>query len=152
MVKIDWRKARLDYVTDESMSYVKIAEKYKLNESTVKRHALKNGWVDLRQATLQRATELLPEKAGEQIANFQAEKLKIGKALIDASMTALEKEGNKPNGFKQVREGIVSGYKIATEAMGLDKPNTQINLNQQNNFLTLDQLFLNIEKRAGEEK
>lgn len=150
MPKIDWKKARLDYITDESMSYAKLAKKYHLNESTITRHSQKNGWIDLRKATMQKANELLPEKAGQQIADFQAEKLKIGKWMVGIGVKGLQ--DNPPTKAKEAKEIVKTGYKLATEAMGLDKPNVEFNLNQQNNYLTLDQLFANIERKAEEER
>lgn len=144
MAKINWIKAQREYVTDPTMSYAKIGDKYGVSETAVKEWAAKLNWQKLRADTLQNVAEKLPEKAGDQIASFQAEKLKIGKWMVGVGVKGIQEK--PPRNAREAREVIDSGYKIATEALGLDKPNTQVNI-QNNNFMSLSDFVGQMQKR-----
>ena len=47
MAKIEWSKAKTDYIKDETMSYAKLAEKYGVAKRTVAERAAKENWQKL---------------------------------------------------------------------------------------------------------
>lgn len=146
MPKINWLKAQREYVTDPTLSYAKIAAKYGVSETAVKEWASKLNWQKLRSDTLQNVADRLPEKAGEQIAEFQAEKLKIGKWMVGVGVKGIQEK--PPRNSREAREIVDSGYKIASEALGLDKPGTQVNI-QNNNFMSLSDFVGEMTKRKA---
>lgn len=49
MSKIAWDDVRIRYIADDYYSYAKLAEKYGVATSTIKRRAKKENWQSLRQ-------------------------------------------------------------------------------------------------------
>lgn len=150
MAKIDWKTARKDYVSDESYSFVKIAEKYGVSETSVSKHARKNNWMKLREATLQKITEKLPEKISESVAEYQARKFMHGKKIVERAMGVIEDQKMKFGG-KVANEMIGTGYKIQDQALGLDDPKNVINI-QNNNFISLDEFWKKLDKDIENER
>ena len=127
MAKINWLQAKKDYISDESLSYEKIAKKYGVSKMQVARVAKKQGWVGLRKAAIQNANEMLPKKTGDAISDINARHVQTGKILQTKSMRSIigdpEKgiDGFNPGDFEVARKGVVSGVAIERKAAGLDK-------------------------------
>lgn len=46
--QVDWNVIKTEYVTDSSVSYRSLSEKYSVNQRTLERRAKSEGWVELR--------------------------------------------------------------------------------------------------------
>lgn len=150
-MKIDWTAAKKDYITDETLSYEDIAKKYGLATQSVAARAGKDGWVEQRKKALSKIDQKLIEKATDIVAEFQAKKLKVGQAMVAIGLQGIQ--AHPPRSARESKEVVDSGYKIATEAMGLDKPQNQINI-QNNTFMSIadfgDEIIkaIEVEKQA----
>lgn len=60
--KIDWFEARKVYLSNSTISYKDIAEKFKISLTTVEKRAKSEGWVELRQELGEKAFNELTEK------------------------------------------------------------------------------------------
>lgn len=60
MAKIDWSKALADYLKDGTQSYASMASKYGVSLQAVKKRAVTEGWVNLRQKSIQKVTKSYP--------------------------------------------------------------------------------------------
>ena len=148
MAKIDWTKAQRDYISDPTMSYAKIAFKYGVSETVVKEWSAKMEWQKLREQTARKIAEKLPEKIAESVTEFQARKFHQGKQLTDRAMEVI----TDPTTFissRTAKELIDVGFKIQTEAMGLDDPKTVVNI-QNNTFMSLSDFVGEMHRRRSE--
>lgn len=150
MSKVNWTILRNEYVTDESTSFSTLSAKYNISETSIAVKSSKEGWQEKRKETLEKIKQKLTEKTTETIASFQADKLKAGKYMIGVGLKGIQT--HTPRNARESREIIDSGYKIATEAMGLNDPKVLIQNNQTNNFLTMDEFVKNVNKRIEEEE
>lgn len=64
-MKFDAKKAQHDYVTDNSMTYRSIAEKYNVNTSTVTKYAKKGEWIKKREQYQTEVTQKAINKSKE---------------------------------------------------------------------------------------
>jgi hypothetical protein len=137
MSKVNWTILRNEYVTDESVSFSTLSAKYKISETAIAVRSSKEKWQELRKIALEKINSKLTEKTTETIASFQADKLKAGKYMVSVGLKGIQ--SHAPRNARESREIIDSGYKIATEALGLDNPKIAIqNNNIQNNIMSLD--------------
>ena len=67
---MNWSKIKNEYVSDSSMSYRKLAEKYGVSRAVIGEKAKKEGWRALRQAASERAEAKLLENVGEENARI----------------------------------------------------------------------------------
>lgn len=117
MAKIDWSKALADYLKDETQSYVSIARRYGVSLQAVKKRAGKEGWQDLRQKSIQKVNQRLPEITGEAVAMIDARQAQMGKTLQYIGLKAIVDKGLTPKNFAQAKESIKDGAKIEREAV-----------------------------------
>lgn len=61
-MKFDAKKAEHDYVTDNSMTYRRIAQKYNVNTSTVTKYAKKGEWIKKREQYQTQVTQKAMQK------------------------------------------------------------------------------------------
>lgn len=116
MAKIEWSKAKTDYIKDETMSYAKLAEKYGVAKRTVAERAAKENWQKLRKDTSIKVHQNLSEKVGEVIATARARHIKLGLKLQKKGGKAIR--NIKPKSFEEGRKAVVSGIQIEKEALG----------------------------------
>lgn len=127
------------------MTYAKIAFKYGVTERMVQEVGARENWAGLRETTSLKVREKLPEKIAESISQFQARKFHQGKQVTERAMEVI----NDPNTFvssRTAKELLDTGFKIQTEALGLDKPGTQVNI-QNNTFMSLSDFVGEMAKR-----
>lgn len=60
--KINWTKARKDYISDPTLSYMDIAKKYGVAKKTVEQHATKGRWVATRQSLADKSSAIVEQK------------------------------------------------------------------------------------------
>jgi hypothetical protein len=149
MARYNWGLAKAYYIGHEDASYEDVSKKFGMSVSAIKyyQQRMDENWVELRRQAVQHMAASLPQKTGDKLAEFQAEKLKIGKFLIGVGVQGINE--HKPRTAREAREVIDSGYKIATEAVGLDKPGATVNI-QNNTLLTMDSFVLAMKQRMSE--
>lgn len=72
---VDWDKARRDYISDNTMTYVKIAKKYGVVKKSVEQIASKQKWVETRRELGEKAEAEFRNKLLEQKSKIQDEHL-----------------------------------------------------------------------------
>lgn len=88
---MDWSKIKTEYITDESASYRKLAEKYEVSFTTLSNRAKDEGWVELRRQFKDKTTTKTMEKLSEK----QADKLSRIYDLTDKLLDKLEQAINE---------------------------------------------------------
>jgi len=147
MSKIDWHAAQKDYIEHVEMSMAKIALKYGVSEQAVKNVARKYGWRLMREETYQKVNEKLPEKISDQVASYRARKYNQGKVIAALGIQAVIEGQDKMSPYVGVMATEL-GHKLQTEALDLDKPATQINIQQ--NFMSMADFVAEMHKRKEE--
>lgn len=117
MAKVNWSSALADYLKDQTESYASIARKHGVSLQAVKKRAGKEGWVDLRQKSIQKVNQELPKKIGDKIAEANARQAKIGNWLQWQGVKAIAEKRLEPKNFTQARDSIKEGIKIEQEAL-----------------------------------
>lgn len=82
---MDWKKIKAEYVAG-GISYRKLAQKYDIPFGTLKGHALKEGWNDLREQAKQKAATKIVEIESDK----QAERMNRLLTVSDKLLTAVE--------------------------------------------------------------
>ena len=142
MAKISWSKALIDYLSDETSSYVSIAQKYGVSLQAVKKRASKEKWQNLRINTIQKVDQKLPEKLGEEIAQVNAKHARIGRMLTKKGIKAISKHKMVPKNFDGAKESIKDGVRIEREALNI-QDKQQAPLAIQINFVGVSQEEMN---------
>ena len=107
MAKINWSAALSDYLKDETTSYASISREHGVSLQAVKKRASKEGWVDLRQKSIQKVNQKLPELVGESIADMNARHVRFGKLLQASALREIKERDLKPENFIQATRAIV---------------------------------------------
>lgn len=142
MAKITWSQALIDYISDETVSYSSIAQKYGVSVQAVKKRASKEKWQYLRTNTIQEVDQKLPEKLGEEIAEVNAKHAKIGRLLTDKGIKAIEESKLSPKNFDEAKDSIKDGIRIEREALNIqDKQQSAVAI--QINFVGVPQEEIN---------
>lgn len=89
MSKISWSKALIEYLKDETSSYASIGKKYCVSLQAVKKRAGKEKWQELRQKSIQKVNQRLPEITGEAVAMIDARQAQMGKMLQYIGLKAI---------------------------------------------------------------
>jgi len=123
MVKISWSKALSDYLKDETQSYASIASSYGVSLQAVKKKAGKEKWQGLRQKSIQKVNQRLPELIGESVADINANHAQLGKLLQYVALEAMKENNFKPENLVQALQSIKVGVEIERKALDMDKQN-----------------------------
>jgi hypothetical protein len=78
--------------------------------------------------------------------NFQKQKLEVGKYMVSRGVEGLR--AHAPRSARESKEVVEVGYKIATEAMGLDKAGVTVNVG----IMSIDDFDAELEHREKEER
>lgn len=139
-MKINWSSALADYLKNQAVSYASIAVKYGVSLQAVKKRAGKEGWVNLRQKSIQKVNQELPEKIREKIAEANARQAQIGKWLQWQGIKAIANKHLEPGNFTQAKDSIKEGVRIEREVLTLlNGLSSQIN-QEQINTIELDEM------------
>lgn len=79
----DWKKIKSEYIAG-GISYRKLAEKHGVPFNTLKTHAVKEGWNELRQQTSQKAATKIVEIESSKQAERMKRLLDVSDQLLDA--------------------------------------------------------------------
>lgn len=90
---MNWSKIKNEYVSDSSMSYRKLAEKYGVSRAVIGERAKKEGWRALRQAASERAEAKLLETVGEENARIDGKFYKAVDLLLEEACKCLSTPG-----------------------------------------------------------
>lgn len=121
--KIDWLKAKTEYVSDPTLSLKDIAKKYGVSETVTEERASKEKWVELRRTTLEKAGERLGEKLPETIAEINARHARMGRTLQGKGLKVIMSKD--PETFDDARLSVMSGIRIEREALGISDEQLQ---------------------------
>lgn len=138
--RVDWAKIKMAYITNHRTTLTSLAKRHKLHVKTVEQRAKKGKWQEERAAIQERADALTGQLVVMDIAKFQAAKFQAGMDLAELGMEQLSKlERWGAVGAKMVTE---LGWKLGTEALGLDDKTTINNYNAmvQNNMMSIKDL------------
>ncbi len=142
MAKINWSKALIDYISDETSSYASIAQKYSISVQAVKKRASKDKWQALRTNTILKVDQKLPEKVGEEIAKVNAKHAQIGRLLTDKGIKAIEESKLSPKNFDEAKDSIKDGIRIERDALNIqDRSQSPVAI--QINFVGVPQEEIN---------
>lgn len=86
-MKFNAKKAEHEYITDNSMSYRKLAEKYEVNYTTVQVYGRKHNWVDKRKEYQSK----LAQKTLEKTVEKQSDKLSKLSSATDKAIDYVER-------------------------------------------------------------
>ncbi|MEK7577675.1 MAG: hypothetical protein AAB492_03625 [Patescibacteria group bacterium] len=119
MSKINWSKALVDYLKDETQSYASVARKHGVSLQAVKKRASREEWQGLRQKSIQKVNQELPELIGESMADINARHVQIGRALQAVALKVIKEKNLEPENFMQAVRSIAEGVKIERETLDM---------------------------------
>lgn len=117
-MKVDWLKAKIDYIKDETYTLSDVAAKYGIDYGHLRNVAGQEKWVELRDEIKLKSDKRLTEIVSETIAQVNIRHAGIGKALQGIGLEAI-KGGLRPNTFKDARLAVINGVSIEREALGI---------------------------------
>lgn len=129
--KINWLKAKMDYISNPQETYLSIAGRYRVNHQTVKKKALRENWTRARLNTLQMVDKKATEKVGNKIADVNARQAGIGVAIQGMAIKAMQEknaQGNpviKPKTTDDIRLLALTGVTIERKALNIEKEGNQ---------------------------
>lgn len=83
---MDWNAIKTEYITDESTSYRKLAEKYGVPLGTIFKRAKREKWIELRQ----QSQDKMVAKTVAKIENAQIDRLTRIHSITDKALDKLE--------------------------------------------------------------
>ena len=129
--KIDWLKAKMDYLGNPQETYLSIAGRYNVNHQTVKDKALAENWKKSRLDTLQIADKRATERVANKIADVNIRQAGIGVAMQGMAIKAMQEkdpQGNpviKPKTTDDIRLLALNGVTIERKALNIEKEGNQ---------------------------
>lgn len=121
MAKIDWKRAKIDYLTNEELSLSDIAAKYGIDLGHLYNIAAEEKWKELREEIKAKSEEKLKLIVSETIADIKIRHANIGKTMQAQGLNAI-KAGVRPMTANDIRLYVLTGIRIEREALGLDDP------------------------------
>ena len=102
---MDWKKIKAEYIAGGT-SYRKLAEKYGVPFSTLKEHARREKWTDLRDKARYKADTKFANLMGEKQANRSAKINDVADMLLDKIIEMLGSKDYGVNGVKQLTSAL----------------------------------------------
>lgn len=113
---MDWETIRIEYVTDPSSSYRKLAKKYKVGVQSIVNHSTKEGWLEQRERYKNDVVTKTVAKISEKEANRISKYMEITDTLTKKLIAALELV--EPSDTYALRQ-ITSSLKDLKEMQGV---------------------------------
>lgn len=113
---MDWNAIRQEYITDETSTYRKLAQKYGVGIATISKHARDEDWAGQREQIKNKAIKKSIEKISEQQAKRALNFVNMTDTLAEKLMAALEKVD--PKDTQSLRRIAASLHDLA-EMQGL---------------------------------
>ena len=136
---MDWKKVKAEYIAGGT-SYRKLAEKYGVPFSTLKEHARREKWTELREKARYKADTKFASLMGDKQATRSAKIDDVADMLLDKIIEMLGGNEYGVNGVKQ----LTSALKDIKEIKGIK---SEIDLKEQN--ARIDKLRKEIEDEQG---
>ncbi|KKP64697.1 MAG: hypothetical protein UR61_C0041G0004 [candidate division WS6 bacterium GW2011_GWE1_34_7] len=121
MAKINWASALTEYITDPSKSYRDIATEFGVSHTAVENRAKKENWTQLRDETMAKVRQKLPETTSNKITEAINQEIDIAKLLIANGLTAIQRLSLNPNNWQSAKEAIKDGVTMRRKALSMDK-------------------------------
>lgn len=102
---MDWKKIKAEYIAGGT-SYRKLAEKYGVPFSTLKEHARREKWTELRDKARYKADTKFANLMGEKEANRSAKINDVADMLLDKIIEMLKGNEYGVNGVKQLTSAL----------------------------------------------
>ncbi len=135
--QIDWNQIFYDYVTDEKMSYQKLAEKHNIQLRLIEYKGYRDGWPRKRAEVLQGIYKRIQKEAINDVTIYRKKQLDVGRLISSKALRLLAEEGLEPQSAKDVLSYLVEGLRLEALGLGIpfDKPeqvqNTVVNIGTQ---------------------
>ena len=124
---IDWTAIKTEYIN--GAEYPALAKRHKIKEATLRQRASRNKWSQERQKASQavttKATAVLVESRAEQLANFNADDVRVAKA-IRAKAAKLLQAATTPHELRALAGAFDSAQKIGRLALGASTENSNV--------------------------
>ncbi len=91
---MNWGEIKKEYISDQSMSYRKLSEKYGVSRTVIGDRAKKEGWSALRKAATERAEAKLLENVSEKNAKIDSKCYEAIDLLLKAACDYLKAPGH----------------------------------------------------------
>ena len=139
----DWTAIKTEYIN--GAEYPALAKRHKIKEATLRQRASRNKWSQERQKASQavttKATAVLIESRAEQLANFNADDVRVAKA-IRAKAAKLLQAATTPHELRSLAGVFDSAQKIgrlalgaSTEKQDADKPAPRLTALRDDDFI-----------------
>lgn len=135
-MKFNAKKAEHDYITDNSMSYRKLAEKYEVSKATICRYATKNNWAEKKK---QYETKLV-QTATEKTLEKEADKLSTLRTATDTAIDVVDRFITE---FAEQTEGDGWKYKNFKDCVTMLKELTALQRNLHGILTKQEEIALN---------
>ena len=119
MAKICWTSALSDYLSDGTLSYQGIAQKYSVSLQAVKKHAKAESWQELRLQHKQLVTQKLPELTSTDSAQVKALHARLASRLLAKVDEVLSNDKLKIQSYRELTALVKVGVEIHREALDL---------------------------------
>jgi len=124
----DWTALRIEYING-SMQYKELADAHKLKEGTVRQRANREDWAKernaLSRAVTQTANASLVESRSDQLASFNADDVRIAKA-IRAKAAKMLGAATSPQDLRALSGAFDTAQKIGRLALGASTENSNV--------------------------
>lgn len=104
--KIDWRKAKLEYVSNPELSMEQVAKKYKVAPVHLRDKAAKGKWTEARTKYLQETYDRTLEKLISEGAKNRADMIRMALDVMTESFKVIKKSKMKPKDHKDAVEAM----------------------------------------------
>ena len=123
----DWTAIKTEYIN--GAEYPALAKRHNIKEATLRQRASRNKWSQERQKASQavttKATAVLVESRAEQLANFNADDVRVAKA-IRAKAAKLLQAATTPHELRSLAGAFDSAQKIGRLALGASTENSNV--------------------------
>ena len=104
---MDWNAIKTEYITDESSSYRKLAEKYDISLGTLYKRAKKENWVELKKQSIDKmVAKTVAKIESEQVNRLTRIHSITDKALIKLEYALENLDPLDTQGFRQIIASI----------------------------------------------
>ena len=154
--KIDWVQAKLDFVSDATMSFKQVADKYKVARATVEQHAKDEDWLQARENLAQLAESRAMKKLAGERVDVDQKHLRASRGIQKAiemriKGIELDTEAGERIGSQSLRHYVASWKEAVTmERLILGLP-TNINRNENQEIPVPKELTPDMEAQMVEE-
>ena len=123
----DWITIKTEYVN--GAEYSALADKYKIKEATVRQQSSRHKWLEERHkmslAVTAKAISVLVESRAEQLANFNADDIRVAKA-IRAKAATMMRNASSPQDLRARSGAFDTAQKIGRLALGATTENNGV--------------------------